>query len=121
MVYDSEAILLTNLDYGASRVRAYNKQGAEASLEDAMDQLDETRNISLLCSAKYQQELSWYHGRRVWGQAFNVGDLVLRLIQSNKDRHKLSLPWEGPYVIAEVLRLGTYKLKTIDSEVFVNA
>ena len=55
------------------------------------------------------------------GQAFNVGDLVLLLIQSNKDRHKLSPLWEGPYVITEVLRLGTYKLKTIDGGVFVNA
>ena len=46
---------------------------------------------------------------------------MLRLVQSNKNRHKLSSPWEGPYVVAEVLRPGTYKLKTIDSEVFVNA
>ena len=37
MVYGSEAILLTDLNYGAPRVRAYDKQGAEASLEDAMD------------------------------------------------------------------------------------
>ena len=37
MVYGSEAILLTDLDYGAPRVRAYDKQGAKASLEDAMD------------------------------------------------------------------------------------
>ena len=55
------------------------------------------------------------------GHAFNVGDLVLRLVQRNKDRHKLSPPWEGPYVVAEVLRLGAYKLKTIDGEVFTNA
>ena len=54
------------------------------------------------------------------GRVFNVGDLVLRLIQSNKNRHKLSPPWEGPYVSMEVLRPGTYKLKTIDGEVFVN-
>ena len=32
---------------------------------------------------------------RVRDRAFNVGDLVLRLMQSNKDRHKLSPPWEG--------------------------
>ena len=121
MVYGSEAILLTNLDYVASRVRAYNEQGAEASLEDAMDQLDEAHDVALLCSAKYQQALHRYHGRRVRGRAFNVGDLVLRLFQSNKDRHKLSLPWEGPYVTAEVLWPGAYKLKTIDGEVFVNA
>ena len=33
MVYDSEAILLTDPDYGAPRVRAYDEQGAEASLK----------------------------------------------------------------------------------------
>ena len=121
MVYGSEAILLIDLDYGAPRVRAYDEQGAEASLEDAMDQLDEARDVALLRSARYQQALHWYHSHRVWGWAFNVGDLVLYLVQSNKDRHKLSPPWEGPYVIAEVLRLGAYKLKTIDGEVFINA
>ena len=55
------------------------------------------------------------------GWAFNISDLVLRLVQSNKDRHKLSPPWEGPYIIAEVLRPGTYKLKTINGEIFINA
>ena len=55
------------------------------------------------------------------GQAFNVEDLVLCLVQSNKDRHKLSLPWEGPYIVAEVLHLGTYKLKNINGEIFANA
>ena len=54
------------------------------------------------------------------GQAFNIGDLVLRLVQSNKNCHKLSPPWEGPYIIMEVLRPGTYKLKSIDGKVFTN-
>jgi len=86
-----------------------------------MDQLDEARDVTLLRSAKYQQALRWYHNRQVRGQTFNVGDLVLRLIQSNKNRHKLSPSWEGPYVVAEVLRPSAYKLKTIDGEVFTNA
>ena len=37
MVYGSEAILPTDLDYGASRIRTYDERGAKASLEDAMD------------------------------------------------------------------------------------
>ena len=86
-----------------------------------MDQLDEARDIALLRSAKYQQALRRYHSRRVRGRAFNVGDLVLRLVQSNKDRHKLSPPWEGPYIVAEILRPGAYRLKTIKGEVFTNA
>ena len=80
MVYGSEVVLLTNLNYGAPRVRAYDEQGAEASLKDAMDQLDEARDVSLLCSAKYQQALRRYHSRRVQGQALNVKDLVLHLV-----------------------------------------
>jgi hypothetical protein len=41
MVYDTEAVLLTDLDYGAPRVVAYREPKAEEHLEDAMDQLDE--------------------------------------------------------------------------------
>ena len=78
MVYCSEAILPTDLDYGAPRVRAYDEQGAKASLEDAMDQLDEAHDVALLRSAKYQQALCQYHSRRVRAWAFNIGDLVLR-------------------------------------------
>ena len=37
------------------------------------------------------------------GRAFNVEDLVLRLVQSNKNHQKLSPPWEGPYIVTEVL------------------
>lgn len=48
MVYSFEAVLPTDLDYGAHRVRAYSEQGAEASHEDAMDQLDEASNVALL-------------------------------------------------------------------------
>jgi hypothetical protein len=86
-----------------------------------MDQLDEACDVALLQSAKYQQTLRQYHGRRVRGRAFNVGDLVLRLVQSSKDHHKLSPPWEGFFIISEVLRPGTYKLQTHEGEVFTNA
>ena len=64
--------------------------------------------------------MRWHHNHQVQGRTFNVRDLVLRLIQSNKNCHKLSPPWEGPYIIMEVLRPGAYKLKTIDSVVIIN-
>ena len=63
MVYGFKAILPTDLDYGALRVRAYDKQGVKASLEDAMDQLDEACNITFLRLAKYMQALHRYHSR----------------------------------------------------------
>jgi hypothetical protein len=57
----------------------------------------------------------------VQGWAFNVDDRVLRLGESNKDCHKLSPFWEGPFIIAEVLQPSTYKLQTPKGEVFANA
>jgi hypothetical protein len=50
-----------------------------------------------------------------------VGEPVLWLKQSNKEKHKLTPPWEGPYIAAEVLRPGTYKIATMKGEVFTNA
>ena len=61
MVYDSKAIFPTDLNYGAPRVRVYDEQGAKASLEDAMDQLDEAHDVALLHSARYQQALHRFH------------------------------------------------------------
>jgi hypothetical protein len=32
-----------------------------------------------------------------------VGDLVLHRVQMKKGKHKLTPPWEGPYLVAEVI------------------
>ena len=47
MVYGSEAVFPTDLNYGAPRIRAYDEQGAKASLEDAMDHLDEAHEYGV--------------------------------------------------------------------------
>jgi hypothetical protein len=50
-----------------------------------------------------------------------VGDLVLRLRQDARGRHKLTPPWEGSFIIAKILKLGTYKLANDRGEVYNNA
>ena len=77
--------------------------------------------MALLNSARYQQKLRRYHDKHVRKRDLNVGDLVLRRRQSNQGRHKLTPPWEGPYVVAEVLKPGTYKLADEKGAVFTNA
>ena len=77
--------------------------------------------MALLHSARYQQALRRYQAQRVRRRDLNKGDLVLRLRQDNRGRHKLSPQWEGPYIIAEVLKPGTYKLANENGEVFTNA
>ena len=46
---------------------------------------------------------------------------MLSLRQSNKGHHKLTPPWEGPYIVAQVLKPGTYKLANEKGEILTNA
>ena len=40
--------------------------------------------------------------------------------QSNMGRHKLTPPWEGPYIVAQVLKPRTYKLANKKGKIFTN-
>ena len=46
---------------------------------------------------------------------------MLRLRQNNKGRHKLTPPCEGSYVVAKVLKPGTYKLANEKGKILNNA
>jgi hypothetical protein len=100
LVYGSEAILPSDVQYDSPRVEAYEEEDAEASRQLSVDLLEEERDLAAQRSAIYQQNLRRYHSRRVRKRSFKEGDLVLRLKQQNS--HKLSPPWEGPFVSAKL-------------------
>ena len=74
LVYGAEAILPTDLEYGSPRLQAYNEQSNHTTREDALDQLEEARDVALLHSAKYQQALRRYQARRIRSRDLKVGD-----------------------------------------------
>jgi hypothetical protein len=59
--------------------------------------------------ARCEQQLRRYHDRNIKETSFNVGDLVLRHIQKTDSMHKLSVPWEGPFIVTEVISPSTYR------------
>jgi hypothetical protein len=58
----------------------------------------------------YQQQLRCYHSRKIRPLTFHEGDLVLWLVQNTKGMHKLSSPWEGLFIVSQVLGNGAYYL-----------
>jgi hypothetical protein len=66
-----------DIDYGSLRVRAYTEEGNQTPLEDAINQIDEARDVALMRCAKYQQALRRYHEHNVRPREFHIGDLVL--------------------------------------------
>jgi hypothetical protein len=116
MVYGSEAVLPADLKFGAPRLIFDDIAEAEAEatrLED-VDVLEEERLNMVIQSARYQQTLRRYHDKAIRRRSFAVGDLVLRRILTGEGRHKLSPLWEGPFIVAEVTRPGSYRLTQMD-------
>jgi hypothetical protein len=69
---------------------------------------------ALIQSLKHQQAMRQYHARNISSHKFKVGDFILQKIQTTKDRHKLSVVWEGPFEVVEVTQPGSYKLQRED-------
>jgi hypothetical protein len=72
-----------------------------------IDGLEEARCAALVQSARYLEGIRRYHDRNIKECSSNVGDLVLRRIQNTEGLHKLSSPWEGPFIVAKVTGLGS--------------
>jgi hypothetical protein len=64
----------------------------------------------------HDQQLRCYHDHNVRETYFNVGDLILRRIQKTDDMHKLSAPWEGPFIVTKVISPSTYRLQWGDGQ-----
>ena len=120
LAYRAEAVLPSDLDHGAPRVKAFDHDRATEAQQDAVDLLKEARETTVIRSAYYQQTLCRYHKRKIRGRILKVGDLVLRRTQSMKEKHKLSPPWEGPCMLTEVIRPDTYQLEDNKGNLLTN-
>jgi hypothetical protein len=121
LVYGAEVVLPTDLEYGSPKIEGYDESSNQRAREDSLDQIDEARDVAMMHSVRYQQALRQYQAQKIRRRDFNEGDLVLRLRQDNRGRHKMSPPWEWPYVVIELLKPGTYKLANEQGEVLTNA
>jgi transposase len=115
-VYGSEAVLPTDLAFGAPRIQHYEKGIAEETRKVDVDSIEIHRVAMLMRHTRHEQQLRNYHDHNVRERFFNVGDLVLRRIQDTKGMHNLSAPWEGPFIMMEVVRPATYHLQWADGQ-----
>ena len=92
----------------------YDEERAAAVRTEDVDRAEEEHLITCVRTAKYLEGLRRYYNRNVKGRSFAVGDLILRRKQKTEGMHKLSSPWEGPYVVKEVTQLGSYRLSDLE-------
>jgi hypothetical protein len=116
LVYGSEAVHPTDLAFGAPRIQQYEEGTTEETRKVDLNSIEEHRVAALMRHTRHEQQLRLYHGRNVCERSFNVGDLVLRHIQDTKGIHKLCAPWEGPFIMMEVVGPATYRLQWADGQ-----
>jgi hypothetical protein len=102
MVYGSEAVLLVDLIFRAPRLTFKRIIEAEGARLEDVDILEEEHLNVVIQLARYQQTLRRYHDKVVRYRSFTVGDLVIHRVLAGEGQHKLSLSWEGPFIIIEV-------------------
>jgi hypothetical protein len=112
MVYGSEAILPTDIAFGAPHTQNYDQGEAETTRRTDLDSVEEHRLTAALQHAQYEQQLRCYHDKNIQQRDFNVSDLVLRWVQSPGG--KLTSPWEAPFIVSSVVVPGTYRLRRED-------
>ena len=103
-------ILPVDIAFRAPRVGNYDEEQAVVVWTEDVNRTEEEHLITCVRTTKYLEGLRRYYNRNIKDRSFAVGDLVLCRKQKTKGMHKLSSPWEGPYVIKEVTRPGSYRL-----------
>ena len=86
-------------------------------MENALDLLEEKRELAKLRIASYQQRATRYYNSKIKIKRFQPRDLVLRKVLPNTQEAgagALGPNWEGPYKIVKVLQPGTYRLARMD-------
>src|SRR3954464_9656811 len=101
MVYGAEAVLPCNIIHDSPRVRMYEEKEAKLDRQDSLDAMEEERDVAKARSTFYQQQARRYQSREVRAKTYNVGELVLRLLE--KKKNKLKPKWEGAFLINHVL------------------
>jgi hypothetical protein len=99
----------------------YNEGEADEARQLELNSVEEARCTTLVQSAQYLQGIRRYHDRNVRERSFSIGDLVLHRIQYESGLHKLKSRWEGPFVIKQVRRPGSYRLQYPEGQDVLNS
>ena len=92
------------------------QENAKLVIKD-LDTIDELRELATVRIASYQRRLENSYNKRVKPRMFQLGDLVLRKVFENiadPASRKFQPNWEGPYLVTQADKSGSYALDKIN-------
>ncbi|KAJ9552577.1 LOW QUALITY PROTEIN: hypothetical protein OSB04_016622 [Centaurea solstitialis] len=115
LVYGCEAVLPIEARIPIARNRTYDQNAINLSYD--LDALEGLREKALQTMAAQKGIVERHFNKKVKAKIFQVGDYVLRHVFQNTQEPnagKLSIKWEGPYIISKVIGNGAYRLTTME-------
>ncbi|KAJ9542262.1 hypothetical protein OSB04_028768 [Centaurea solstitialis] len=117
LVYGCEAVLPIESQLPIARHRTMDQN--VINLYYDLDALEELREKAFQKMALQKAMVERHFNKKVKAKIFQVGDYVLRQVFQNTQElnaGKLSIKWEGPYIISKIIGNGAYKLTTIEGK-----
>ncbi|XP_020702897.1 uncharacterized protein LOC110114377 [Dendrobium catenatum] len=119
LCFGTEAVIPVDIGVPSHRVQTFDFNTNDEKLRYNLDLLPEAREEAMLKVAAYHQRVARHYNRRIKPRCISIGDLVLRSIEAagkGLERNKLSPLWEGPYLVAAMVKPGTFKLKDAEGK-----
>ncbi|GLT29658.1 hypothetical protein SLA2020_045090 [Shorea laevis] len=113
LAYGAEAVIPVEVGLPSNRSDRHNDHNDEQLLRENLDLVEEIREMSRIKNMAYQSRVARFYNKSVRARQFQVGDLVLckaGLTNTHSHMGKLAPNWEGPYMIIQVKRPGSYLL-----------
>lgn len=124
LVYGAEAILpleVEILSLHVSLQHLIDDEMHRVSRLHQLEMLDEKCQTTLTHLQAYQNRLRRSYNKKVKGQHFEVGDLVLKENPKNAQstniiKGKFEPNWVGPFIVTTAYGSGAYQLATLEGE-----
>ncbi|GKV01749.1 hypothetical protein SLEP1_g14280 [Rubroshorea leprosula] len=116
LVYGAKAVILVEVGLPSDRSYHHDDLNNEQLLRENLDLVEEVREMSQIKNMAYQRRVAKFYNKRVRACQFKVGDLVLHkagLTNTYSHMGKLAPNWEGPYMVIQIKRPGSYVLADI--------
>lgn len=118
LVYGSEEVPPLEFIILTNRTANLDMDSNDDNIRTNVDVSMERREVAAIQQEHYKKKMESYYNQRVKDRCFKVGQQVLRNNESSRQEPngKLRPTYEGPYIINEANRDGSYILQTMKGE-----
>ena len=123
LAFGSDVVIPVEIGINSLWVAHFDLEQNESNLRANLDLLEEIKEEASVKAAARQRQVAQYYNKQVKIKIFEEWDLVLRNHRANQsvgEQRKLSLTWEGPYLIFSIIGNVVYRLQTLEGQEILN-